>query len=85
MLKSTNYLFCPEKPGPLGQVRSSALEFHILNNKSQAPPSLKIGPNKSQIPKYKFQTGSKRLFFLFGILNFDYCYLFVFLGLLFGI
>jgi len=70
----------------------SALEFGVSNNKSQAPPNLKIGPNKSHAQrrrlrrvKSKFQTGSKRLFNLFGILNFGHCYLFVFWDLLFGI
>ena len=68
---------------PLGQVRDTCLCLgsfvsKITNSKHQIT-------NKSQILNYKFQTGSKRLFFLFGILNFGHCYLFVFWDLLFGI
>ena len=48
------------------------------NNKLQAPPDLKIGPNK-------FQVSNKIKRQLFGILNFDHCYLFGICVLLFEI
>jgi hypothetical protein len=62
----------------------------ITNSKHQIP-------NKSQIPSTKFQINPpqagksqipnrfKAIVFLFGILNFGHCYLFVFWDLLFEI
>jgi len=56
-----------------------------LNPKSQAPNLKHQISNKSQISNSKFQTGSKVIVFLFGILNFGHWNLFVFWDLLFGI
>jgi hypothetical protein len=74
------FLFCPEKPGSLGQVRVLRLSLEVLYLKSQIP-STKFQINiKFQIPNQ-----FKAIVFLFGILNFGHCYLFVFWDLLFGI
>ena len=67
-------LFCPEKPGPLGQVRVLRLCLGTLYQKIQAPST------KLQI-NLKFQYPiSEIVVFLsdhkFGILNFGHCYLF---------
>jgi hypothetical protein len=68
------HLFCPEKPGPLGQVRVLRLCLGVLCLKSQIP-STKLQINlKFQAPNIKLQTGSlravgKAIIFLFGILN----------------
>ena len=70
-------LFCPEKPGPLGQVRDRWLCLGVLCLKSQIP-STKLQINlKLQITNSKpvqraaqVLAPRERLFFLFGI-----CYL----------
>jgi len=70
------------------EINDSALSFvsKITNSKHQIT-------NKSQIANHKFKTGSTRsvvvcaarAIFLFWILNFGHCYLFVFWDLLFEI
>ena len=63
-------LFCPEKPGPLGQVRDRWLCLGVLCLKSQIP-STKLQINH----KFKIPNQFKAIVFLFGILNFGHCYL----------
>jgi len=76
-----NILFCPEKPGPLGQVRVIRLFLGVLCLKSQIPST------KSQI-NLKFQysmTETLQGEILFGFSNFGHWKLFVICNLIFGI
>ena len=82
-------LLCPEKPGPLGQVRGIWLCLGVLCLKSQIPstPPKRRRAGKLQI-KFKFQYSTRgasacaardQIFqaeTLFGFLNFGYCDLF---------
>jgi hypothetical protein len=85
-------LFCPEKLGPLGQVKNRWLCLGVLCLKSKIPSTKLQINHKFQITNSKpVQRAAKvlapreRLFFLFGVLNFGHCFLFVFWDLLFGI
>ena len=80
-LKNIPYLFCPEKPGPLGQVRVLRLCLEVLCLKSQIPST------KLQI-NLKFQNSMTKTFqgeTLFGFLNFGHWKLFVICNLIFVI
>jgi len=46
-------LFCPKKPGPLGQVRDIWLCLGVLCLKSQIPSTKLQINSKSQAPNYK--------------------------------
>jgi hypothetical protein len=74
-------LFCPEKPGPLGQVRDRWLCLGVLCLKSQIPST------KLQI-NFKFQYSMTKTFqdeTLFGISNFGHWKLFDICDLIFVI
>jgi hypothetical protein len=57
----------------------------IKNSKRQITNKSQITNSKPVQRTAQALAPCERLFFLFGILNFDHCYLFVFWDLLFGI
>jgi len=75
-------LVLPRNAGSsMGQVRDRWLCLGVLCLKSQ----IQITNSKPVQRAAQVLAPRERLFFLFGILNFGHCYLFVFWDLLFGI